>query len=877
MAEFLGKGDQGTARFIYFRTLWFQIVLSTLATGGLLFWVLRDAVGDYKLASALIVLSIWPSMINSISAQANVASEDLMANMPASVLSTIVYFVMIAATVVLKWGVVGVGAALLSMRAVDFLVRVFPTFKRVHAWEQNYTFPHELQKRMTSFAWQSVVSMTVSLIVWNRSEVILLKNLCADIRQVAFYSVAFSMADQLLLGATIFGSATSATIFAQYGRDKLKLPELTAASFRYLALTSIPLHFIATALAVPILLLIYGQQYAGAAMVATIAPLLCMPKAFVGPVQSLLQSTEQQSYVILATLLAGIVDIGVAWLLIPSYGAVGACIGSGAAQVVAVGVMWTIGIRLYKVKLPWLVVTKTFFISALAALTAHYVALQFASPLWAILCGGSASLVVLFSLIYFMRLLEPEDHSRLKILANMMPRPAVKPAETIVLMLTRPESGSLGTASKFPLPDEKVGIAPVILKTYRRSLPMSVRERMRNFERVCMGVANKMRLVPIQVDACLQGGDNGVAGTTFARMSGDIRRASRPISEWPQVKLLRDYDRIGEQLWEQDAFEQTDYYRNAVLNLEIFGKYFDAQTPDQIHWGARRFVNAYRGMDYCSELPGIPDYKRDPYEYIAVYPVKDSKCYQVSEGHHRLAISYMKGIQRVPGLVLRPAVTTPVQDLLRDVLWLDGRREIYQPIDSPDVATWVLVRHCADRLAKMTKFLRSEGWMPPSSSSYLDVACSYGWFVAEMEKVGFNAEGVERDPTAISVGRLMYGLRPGQVHRVDAVTLLRNNQQQYDVTSCFSLAHHYVMTDSIARGEELICLLDSATRKVMFFDMGQEHEYPESKLVGWGPDRIHRWLESNTTFTRIVRLGPDEDAVPPNQRNFGRMLFACVR
>src|ERR1019366_4397023 len=123
--------------------------------------------------------------------------------------------------------------------------------KRVLTWEPIHLYPHELQRRMMSFAWQSVVSMTVAIIVWNRSEVILLKNLCADIRQVAYYSVAFSMADQLLLGATIFGGAASTTIFAQYGRDKSRLPALTAASFRYLALTSIPLPFIATALTVP--------------------------------------------------------------------------------------------------------------------------------------------------------------------------------------------------------------------------------------------------------------------------------------------------------------------------------------------------------------------------------------------------------------------------------------------------------------------------------------------------------------------------------------------------------------------------------------------------------------------------------------------------
>jgi O-antigen/teichoic acid export membrane protein len=436
MAEFFAMGDRGTARYIYWRTLLLQTALATLATGGLLVWVVKSAAGEYKLASVLIVLSIWPAMVNSISSQANAAAEDFAANLPASVLSALTYFVAIVATVVLKWGVIGVGASLFSMRAVDFLFRFFPTIRRVLGWETTHVHPAGLSKRMIPFAWQSVMSMAVALIVWNRSEVILLGKFCADIRQVAYYSVAFSMADQLLLGATIFGSATGATIFAQYGRDKSKLPELVATAFRYLALTSIPLHFIAAALAVPALLVIYGHQYAGAAMVVTIAPLLCLPKAFVVPVQNLLESTERQRFVIMATVLAGIVDIGVAWYLIPAHGAVGACIGSGAAQVVAVGMMWAVGIHLYKVKLPWLQVAKIVFISVLAALTAHYIAIRLA-PLWAILCGGSASLIVFFGLVYLMRVLDPEDHDRFRLLAGMLPKPLAGPVNTIFSLLNR--------------------------------------------------------------------------------------------------------------------------------------------------------------------------------------------------------------------------------------------------------------------------------------------------------------------------------------------------------------------------------------------------------------------------------------------------------
>ncbi len=130
MAEFLGMGDQGTARYIAVRTLGLEIAVATVATAGILFWVLRDANGDYKLASALIALSIWPSMVNSISAQANVATEELSTNLPASVISdTRLFSWQFWRRWCSKWGVVGVGAAMFIMRAVDFIVRFIPTLR----------------------------------------------------------------------------------------------------------------------------------------------------------------------------------------------------------------------------------------------------------------------------------------------------------------------------------------------------------------------------------------------------------------------------------------------------------------------------------------------------------------------------------------------------------------------------------------------------------------------------------------------------------------------------------------------------------------------------------------------------------------------------
>jgi O-antigen/teichoic acid export membrane protein len=441
MAEFLGMSDQGTARHIYFRTLWLQIGLSTLATVGIIIWVLGDAGAGYKLASVLVVLSILPAMINSVPAQANVATEQLSYNLPASIISILVFFVAILATVVFNWGVIGVGASMLLTRLVDCLVRIIPTNARIARWPRAHVEPHGLRQRMITFAWQSVATMVVAMIVWDRSEFILLKHLCSDIRQVAYYSVAFSMAERLLITSAVFGSATAATIFAQYGRDKSRLPAITASTFRYLALSSIPVHLISASLAFPALLFMYGNQYRDAAMVVTLAPLLCLPKAFIGPVQSLLQSNERQSYVIWATVLAGVVDIGVAWLLIRAHGAVGACIGSGAAQVTAVGKMWAVGIYLYGIKLPWVQIVKITGVSIVAAVVARLVAAPL-RPLWGIIAGGCASLVTLLVLFYLLRVLEPEDRARFNVLSGMLPKPIGRHVDKIISILVRPEIGS---------------------------------------------------------------------------------------------------------------------------------------------------------------------------------------------------------------------------------------------------------------------------------------------------------------------------------------------------------------------------------------------------------------------------------------------------
>lgn len=385
----------------------------------------------------------------------------------------------------------------------------------------------------------------------------------------------------------------------------------------------------------------------------------------------------------------------------------------------------------------------------------------------------------------------------------------------------------------------------------------------------------RRRWIKVPISALLRGGEQNIPGAHYARLVGDLLRSSTPIAEGPHVDFLTRYAAEGEKLLEPGTFERTAYYRNAAECVEFTG-WYHVRKPADIHLVAERFIVQFVKQD----TRYIASINRNGYgpstEPVRVRKIAQSDFYEVEDGNHRIAAAVLRGdthilVNVMPG---RP-VMTAVQQLLRDVLWQENRTELYQPVDVPEVKSWPLVRRCSDRLDRMVTFLSSTGI---ASGSYLDLGASYGWFVSRMAKAGFDSHGVERDPFAITVGETIYGNPKGAVTRSDLVSYLSNASRTFDMVSCFSVLHHFAQGKGAVSAEELIKLVDGLTRRVLFFDTGQSHEdWLRDSLPEWNTQYIQTWLRANTSFTQIIPLGPDSDAVPPFERNYGRMLFACVR
>ena len=419
MSEYFGRGQIGIAKTVFYRTLRLQTIIAAVVTfGGLLgIWFFADR--PYRIIGLFMIGSIFPYMVNSIPAGANTALEDLRANVPASLISTGIYVTAVFSSIYFGWGLLGISIGMFAMRAAELLVRLMPLVQRFNKHSAE-PLERTLSRRMFLFSGQSLILLLLGLIVWDRSEMVFLKHFCADIRQVAFYSVAFNITERLLVFSQVFGTATGATMMVQYGRDSTRVRGLAETSARYLALISFPVHLGLAAIAAPLVWVTYGSKYSGAVPALIVAACLGIPKAFFLPAQAILSSWDRQKVIIRWGLVSAALNLLLDFSLIPKYGALGAAIANGITQTVFATMLWLALVPLLNLRFEKIAIAKTVVISVVMAVVVHVATGRipgFLGLTLAIILG----VIVYLALIRLSGVLNREDQGRLLNLRNHFP------------------------------------------------------------------------------------------------------------------------------------------------------------------------------------------------------------------------------------------------------------------------------------------------------------------------------------------------------------------------------------------------------------------------------------------------------------------------
>ncbi len=383
----------------------------------------------------------------------------------------------------------------------------------------------------------------------------------------------------------------------------------------------------------------------------------------------------------------------------------------------------------------------------------------------------------------------------------------------------------------------------------------------------------------VSTDKLLVGGWNGMSGYRFALRSGIKLDPSTRLGDSFYNELLAAYDQEGEAARSDERLRASGYYARIAVAAAISGHYRGERDPAGLAQVTREYLDRYDGR----QVPYRPG-RSLPGTHPQVRPIDSSDCYQVLDGHHRLAMAIHAGAREAEVLVTKGTAITYAQQLLRDMSWLDGSTRLYQPVGFPEVQTWPLMRRCTDRMAMMTAYLQDGDLLPAQTGSerhaprYLDVGACYGWFVNAFGELGFDARGIELDPLALELAPLAYGLDPDRIAIGNCIELLDERSRTADVVSCFSVLHHFVMGRGTSSPEKLIQQLDARTATVLFLDTGQAHEsWFRLTLPQWNPAYIASWITANSSFTRVQAIGVDQDGVGRFRGKFGRTLFACSR
>ena len=333
MAEFLGRQEYAIAHEVFRVTFRYQATISGIITAvGLCLAAFSEP--EYRLITVLIVLSMWPAMISYIPGQANIAAENLRANVPASITYLATYSALVVLTLMMNWGLIGLATATLISRVLEAAVRYFGVLR----WLRGYptrALPALLRSRMLNFSRHNLILLALGLIVWDRSEVFFLKQF-SDVRQVAFYSLAFSITNQLLMAPRSLSFATGMSILAQYGRDPRRLSPLMRNAIRYVSVLTIPLFLGTAAIAEPLIHSTYGNHYLSVVPVLCILCISSLTRAFQPHTENLLQATEQQGFMVKWLAITAVLNVSLDALLIPKYGAVGAAVANGLAQTIGI-------------------------------------------------------------------------------------------------------------------------------------------------------------------------------------------------------------------------------------------------------------------------------------------------------------------------------------------------------------------------------------------------------------------------------------------------------------------------------------------------------------------------------------------------------------
>ena len=395
------------------------MVAALMAVGLPMAWFLPPP--EYRWVAMWLVIGMAPRMLGFLVGQINAVAGDLSRNVPAAIGGSLVSVAINLGAVWYDWGPLGLAVAHPAGNAVDLGLKFLFTHSTRRAWKREGPVPIEpvLRQRMRTFAFQGVGMVVLNILVWDRSDVFLLRHLNPDLSQVTFFSYAYSLIDRLLTLPQVLGGAMGLSLMNEFSKDRRRVVNLAVSSGTYLLLVGLPIMLGAVAISRP-LWMVYGPKFAPAAPVFVTMALLAALRTALPPANTLLLASERQGFILIWTFVCGLAHLGLDIVLIPSQGALGAAIGNGVGQAAAVAGVWVYIVREFKPDVNWAVVGRILLSAVTMAATVTPIA-WWLPPVSGAATAAGAGVLAYLGMLRLTRALRAEDRDRFMTLARVFP------------------------------------------------------------------------------------------------------------------------------------------------------------------------------------------------------------------------------------------------------------------------------------------------------------------------------------------------------------------------------------------------------------------------------------------------------------------------
>jgi len=202
---------------------------------------------------------------------------------------------------------------------------------------------------------------------------------------------------------------------------------------------------------------------------------------------------------------------------------------------------------------------------------------------------------------------------------------------------------------------------------------------------------------------------------------------------------------------------------------------------------------------------------------------------------------------------------------------------VYQPVPSLPIRAATRGGGSESRWEAILPVVREQ-----AVESAVDIGACEGYFSIMLGKAGVPTIALEGDPKSYRTA--IYAVRRSGLDDVGVLALELNPDNVVavpasDCTLCLSIWHHLVRYYGLDGATRMLETMWAHTRKVLFFDTGENEMTPEYHLPAMTPDP-RSWLTDYLTETcagaRTEHLGTHR-AFDPTGRPCERNLFAVIR